>query len=194
MGSEVQDLLVGMALAVPVTILMTLVALLAYRRIQRRRAMHTLMGGNEPAADTEGDVVENMETSSLSRADQANMRSVLQRRIESAQARDDKAAAASHHLELARIEAALGNEPAQLASLRAAAGLASLHGAHAVHAAARIGLAEIAARSGDLTTACEHWQLARVALADDGNTERAAKIDKLMRENGCPTDWVLTDF
>jgi len=55
-------------------------------------------------------------------------------------------------------------------------------------------LAEAAYLAGDLTTACEQWQLARTAYLEDGQMERHASIEKRMRANGCPTDWVLTDF
>jgi hypothetical protein len=55
-------------------------------------------------------------------------------------------------------------------------------------------LAEAAYISGDLTSACEHWHLARGAYLASGQIEEHARVEKRMRDNGCPTDWVLTDF
>ena len=49
-------------------------------------------------------------------------------------------------------------------------------------------------RNGDLTSACEQWQIARTAYLESGDTDQHARIEKRMRDNGCPTDWVLTDF
>jgi hypothetical protein len=36
--------------------------------------------------------------------------------------------------------------------------------------------------------------MARMAFLKDGQSERHASIEKRMRDNGCPTDWVLTGF
>jgi hypothetical protein len=55
-------------------------------------------------------------------------------------------------------------------------------------------LGDLAHKDGDLTTACEHWQIARalfVELKQDGAHE---SVEVRMLRNGCPTDWVLTDF
>lgn len=63
-----------------------------------------------------------------------------------------------------------------------------------VHARARVGLGDLAHADGDLTTACEHWQIARalfVELKQHGGHEA---VEARMLRNGCPTDWVLTDF
>ena len=52
----------------------------------------------------------------------------------------------------------------------------------------------MARKSGDLTTACEHWQIARglyVELKKEGELEQ---VEARMHDNGCPTDWVLNDF
>lgn len=98
------------------------------------------------------------------------------------------------HLALARAHMAAGRDAEALVALRSAAGLAALHGPRPVHAEARIELADAAYRTGDLISACEHWQLARTAYQDEGQADNAIRIEKRMRENGCPTDWVLTDF
>ena len=63
-----------------------------------------------------------------------------------------------------------------------------------MHAEARLELAEIARASGDLTTACEHWQIARGLFSDLKHAKGRGKAETLMREHGCPTDWVLNDF
>jgi hypothetical protein len=97
-------------------------------------------------------------------------------------------------LDMARHHKAAGDESSYMAALRSAAGFAAQHGPRAAHAQARLELAEAAFNSGDLIGACEQWQMARVALQDDGQKDAYAAVDKRMRDNGCPTDWVLTDF
>lgn len=97
-------------------------------------------------------------------------------------------------LEMARHHKAVGDEQAYLAALRSAAGLGAQHGPRAAHAEARLQLAEAAFDAGDLTGACEQWQMARDALRDDGQKDAHARVEQRMRDNGCPTDWVLTDF
>jgi hypothetical protein len=98
------------------------------------------------------------------------------------------------YLALGRALMAEGSESEGLGALRSAAGLAALHKAPKVHALARLDLAEVAISHGDPTTACEHWQMARMAFLDAGARADGDKIDKRMRAQGCPTDWVLTDF
>ncbi len=98
------------------------------------------------------------------------------------------------YLALGRAHMADGAEGEALSALRSAAGLAALHKAPKVQALARIDLAEVAMSHGDPTTACEHWQMARMAFLDAGDRAEGDKIDRRMRAQGCPTDWVLTDF
>lgn len=62
------------------------------------------------------------------------------------------------------------------------------------HAQARLELGEIARAGGDLTTACEHWQIARTLLLELQKMPEFDVVDRRMRQNGCPTDWVLNDF
>lgn len=64
----------------------------------------------------------------------------------------------------------------------------------AIHAAARLELADRARVAGDLTTACEHWQIARGLFFDMNDRELHKTAEGLMLRHGCPTDWVLTDF
>jgi hypothetical protein len=62
------------------------------------------------------------------------------------------------------------------------------------HARARLALGDLAHRSGDLTTACEHWQIARALFHELKKTGDHELVEGRMLRNGCPTDWVLTDF
>jgi hypothetical protein len=61
-------------------------------------------------------------------------------------------------------------------------------------ARARLELGDIARASGDLTTACEHWQLARALFADVHQPAELHAAEARMERAGCPTDWVLTQF
>lgn len=106
----------------------------------------------------------------------------------------DNASLAALYLQIAAAHRELGDEPARMTALRSAAGLGALHGPRADHARARLELAELAFDAGDMIGACEQWQMARTALLEDGQMEEHARIDKRMRDQGCPTDWVLTDF
>lgn len=63
-----------------------------------------------------------------------------------------------------------------------------------LHARARIELAELARIEGDLTTACEHWQIARALYSDVKNKDAQVSTETRMRRHGCPTDWILTHF
>ncbi len=62
------------------------------------------------------------------------------------------------------------------------------------HARARLALGDLAHRSGDLTTACEHWQIARALFHELKQGREHEAVESRMLRNGCPTDWVLTDF
>lgn len=115
-------------------------------------------------------------------------------KIETALARGEKTALSGLYCELAAGHARLGKAEARMAALRSAAGYGALHGPPGAHAAARLALGEAAHSAGDLTTACEQWQMARTAYLQAGEAEHHARIEKRMRDNGCPTDWVLTDF
>ncbi len=106
----------------------------------------------------------------------------------------DNASLAALYLQIAGAHRELGDEPSRMTALRSAAGLGAIHGSRADHARARLELAEAAFDAGDMTGACEQWQMARTALLEDGQKEEHARIDKRMRDQGCPTDWVLTDF
>lgn len=62
------------------------------------------------------------------------------------------------------------------------------------HAKARLALGDLAHASGDLTTACEHWQIARALFHELKQRHEHEAAESRMLRNGCPTDWVLTDF
>jgi hypothetical protein len=78
--------------------------------------------------------------------------------------------------------------------LRNAIILASRIGDRQLHAAARLELGDIAQAEGDLHTACEHWQMARSLYEEEARAADAEACANRMMRNGCPTDWVLTDF
>lgn len=118
----------------------------------------------------------------------------IEQRLEDAELQGNHRELAPLYLALARHKRSRGDEKAALTALRSAAGLAAQYGPKSVHAEARLDLADAAYQAGDLTSACEHWQIARTALYEDGQAAAQAKVDKLMRDHGCPTDWVLTDF
>lgn len=62
------------------------------------------------------------------------------------------------------------------------------------HATARLALGDLAQQVDDMTTACEHWQIARDLLHELGDEDRCKAVEEKMIENGCPTHWVLNDF
>ncbi len=118
----------------------------------------------------------------------------IRKRIDTAVADGDRLALSALYLALSRGHQAKGDGAARMQALRSAAGYGALHGPRTAHAAARLELAEVAYDAGDLTSACEQWQLARSAFLEEGATAEHAAVEKRMRDNGCPTDWVLTDF
>jgi tetratricopeptide (TPR) repeat protein len=118
----------------------------------------------------------------------------LSEKIARAVAEHRTAALATLYVELARAQEQAGDLAAKMSALRSAAGYGALHGPPSAHAVARLALAEAAHQEGDLTSACEQWQLARAAFLESGDPERHAHVERRMRDNGCPTDWVLTDF
>lgn len=78
--------------------------------------------------------------------------------------------------------------------LRAAILGAGTVGQKDIHAKARLALGDLAHAGGDLTTACEHWQIARALYLELKLGADHEAVENRMRCNGCPTDWVLTDF
>ena len=78
--------------------------------------------------------------------------------------------------------------------LRLCVRLASKLKQRETEASARLELGDLARASGDLTTACEHWQLARALFTDLKRNAEMAAAERRMEQAGCPTDWVLTQF
>lgn len=163
--------------AIPVAVAVTLAVLLVRRIAVKRAEARRDSIVHAYAVDAP---VEDVET--------------ISRRIETAKSAKDHRALAALYLQLARGYQNLGDEKARMNALTSAAGCGSLYGPHESHAAARMQLADVAYRSGDLTSACEHWHLARGAFQASGQTDEQARVDKLMQDHGCPTEWVLTGF
>lgn len=220
-GLDVSDLYVrSVALALPAAVLLTLVVLLIMKskkkKSKRGAAIEPPLSAS-PAADKVRDATavvmpiampqQTPATPVASAAPAALLSqpgaSVSVQPVSAAQLQTElngklasapKATLAPLYLELARQCRASGDESACLAALRSAAGLAAQHGPRAAHAEARLELAEAAYAAGDLHGACEQWQMARTAFSEDGQKAAHARVEKLMRDHSCPTDWVLTDF
>jgi tetratricopeptide (TPR) repeat protein len=114
--------------------------------------------------------------------------------VEDAETREENGRLPGLYLSLAqcRIEAGETADAAELLrkSIRGAAS-AQLKD---THARARVALGDMAHQGGDLTTACEHWQIARALFHELKLTRDHEMVEQRMLRNGCPTDWVLTDF
>lgn len=72
--------------------------------------------------------------------------------------------------------------------------LALQQGQKLSQAHARVALGDLCKAGDDLTTACEHWQLARDIFAELQETQARKDVETRIRQNGCPTDWVLNEF
>lgn len=118
----------------------------------------------------------------------------LPERIAAAQAAKDQATLAALYLELAREELSVGRKEAALGHLKESVGSAARSRNRAIQAEARLELAELARDAGDLTTACEHWQIARSLFHELKKSAELGETEGLMQKHGCPTDWVLNDF
>lgn len=200
MGNTVtlQTLLGVIFALIPATVLLTLVVL--WLRGSRRRGGATVPPPIKTPSETLRAVSEPLSRDTVRPAAVTPLREApetvdaITRKIERATARGEKTSLSALYFDLAAAYAREGNFEARMTALRSAAGEGALHGPHAAHAAARLALAEAAHQAGDLTSACEQWQLARMAFQEGGDEVQHARVEKRMRENGCPTDWVLTDF
>jgi tetratricopeptide (TPR) repeat protein len=98
------------------------------------------------------------------------------------------------YLALARLELASGAGSEAVEYLRKCVLLSASLNLPVEHAAARLELGDIARQTGDTTTACEHWQIARSLFQDAGRASDRDAATARMQRNGCPSDWVLNQF
>lgn len=98
------------------------------------------------------------------------------------------------YLSLARCRLDEGKTAAAEELLRKCILAAVEAGLEEAHARARLALGDIAQAGGDLATACEHWQIARGIFFQLKRERDHHAVEGRMLRNGCPTDWVLTDF
>lgn len=97
-------------------------------------------------------------------------------------------------LHLARWQLKNGGRPQAEALLLRTVMIATRGKFAAEHAEARIELAELSRVDGDMTTACEHWQMAKQLFHDLDRREDTLRMADHMRLNRCPSDWILTGF
>ncbi len=114
--------------------------------------------------------------------------------LDRAEAAGDERALATLYLARGRQALATGDTAEAGDKIRRSIRISSRLGLKDVHAVARIELGDMAHASGDLTTACEHWQIARGLFFDMQKAEALQSVEARMQQNGCPTDWVLNDF
>ncbi len=195
---QTESMLRVIILIVPVLVLLVLVSVLIARRQEKRQR-----GPNasvKPAGEAHVTIQETarpmtlMERHSPAKAEACGEIAAVERQIAGAEASGAHHTMAAMYLVLAAHKRALGLDKEAQAALRSAAGIGAQHGPAHVHAVARLELAQAAFDHGDLTAACEQWQIARNAFQRDSKTAEADNVDKRMHANGCPTDWVLTDF
>lgn len=118
----------------------------------------------------------------------------LSEAVAGAEKAGDEARLAGLSIELARLFDAEGRTIDAGEMLRKSIRIAARLGLKETHAAARLALGDLSRQCGDLTTACEHWQLARGLYAELGKAAELEAAETRMRNSGCPTDWVLNDF
>lgn len=205
--TSLEMLLRSLIVALPLLVLIVLFFLLAAKRRRGAEAPSPRDGelhAPEPAKISEASAHQRSAAVSEPVADapvpappdQALAKRIAQLEADIARAEDEGATVelAELYLALGRAHMVDGAEGEALSALRSAAGLAALHKAPKVQALARLDLAEVAMSHGDPITACEHWQMARMAFLEAGDRVEGDRIDRRMRTQGCPTDWVLTDF
>lgn len=114
--------------------------------------------------------------------------------IAAAETSGDDARLAGLYIGLARHYASTGRADDAAEVLRKSIRISSRLGLKPEHGAARLELGDIARAGGDLTTACEHWQIARGLFFELKHTRDLDAAEARMQKSGCPTDWVLNDF
>lgn len=118
----------------------------------------------------------------------------LETALAAARSERDDAALSRNSILLARILLSRSAREEAAALLQSAALSARRAKLPVLHAEARIELAQLAHDDGDMTSACEHWQMAKVMFHEMGQRPDQDRISDLMRQHRCPTDWVLTNF
>lgn len=106
----------------------------------------------------------------------------------------DPSLTAEELLERAEQHLAAGARDQAATHYRAAIRMAQRAKLPAVEAQARIELGDLSKENGDLTSACEHWQMARVLFAALDKPQDVHTTVERMEKAGCPTDWVLNQF
>lgn len=193
-GLEISGVVGWVAIALPLLALLT-VAILAVRQVRRRKA--------SPPAPTTGRYGLPVPQPPVAKAPPPPappeppitlVASALAERIGVLEAKGPEAELPRLYLALAQGQ--IGGEGAAQAAetLRKCIRLAAKLGQKQTHAAARLELGDLLREEGDLTTACEHWQIARGLFFEIKNEKELAAAEKRMRQHGCPTDWVLNDF
>lgn len=114
--------------------------------------------------------------------------------VEAAKAERDDVALSRDSVLLAKLLLARSARSEAAALLQSAALVARRAKLPVMHAQARIELADLARSEGDMTSACEHWQMAKLMFHETGRRVDQERMADLMRQNHCPTDWVLTNF
>lgn len=114
--------------------------------------------------------------------------------IARSEARGDNNEIAHLYIKQATAYIAAGRREEAASRLRDAIRVAALNRLAEPHALARLELGDLYLSNGDPTTACEQWQIARNLFHDLSRPADRDDVDKRMLGNGCPSDWVLTDF
>ncbi len=122
------------------------------------------------------------------------VRSDLVARIAHAEQNSVRADLPRLYLERAIGLRATGDLRGAASDLRRSIILATELGQRQVHALGRLELGDICETEGDLTTACEHWHMARDLFLGERASADAEAVKRRMEMRGCPTDWVLTEF
>lgn len=114
--------------------------------------------------------------------------------LATAKAERDDASLSRSSVLLARLLIARSERVQAATLLQSAAMVARRAKLPVTHAEARIELAELALVDGDMTSACEHWQMAKLMFHETGRRLDQDRMADIMRQHRCPTDWVLTNF
>jgi hypothetical protein len=159
--------------------------------------MTTSASDNTGLSGASGDVGESPPHAGLEMApvlSQQEQEDTLRMAVEAAKSARDDPQLARSSVELGRLLLARSARPQASVLLQGAVMAAGRAKLPVVHAEARIELAEIALAEGDLTSACEHWQMAKLMFHEMGRRSDQDRMANLMRVHRCPTDWILTNF